>query len=182
MLATPWTGQDPSGWLMSEKLYGFRAVWNGYALLSRTGKPFNSPDWFTKQLPLGVPRDGELWAGYGVSLAELQSRVRGSNENDWRGIKFHVFDIPDATKTAAERIAALSQFSDSDNVVFCKHLECFNREHLMSELWKVFQRGGEGLIIRKPDAGYVHSKHDRDYTKVSLKVYVADNLRYLPES
>lgn len=182
MLATPWKGQDPTGWFMSEKLNGFRAIWNGYALVSRTGKPFNAPDWFTEQLPLGTPLDGELWAGYGVSLAELQSRVRGSNPADWQGIKFHVFDIPDAKCTASYRIAALGQFTDSANVVFCKHLECFNQQHLIAELWKVFKRGGEGLIIRKPDALYEHSKHDRDYTKVSLKVYVADNLRLLPES
>lgn len=41
---------------MSEKLDGVRAYWDGEKLLSRGGKEFVAPIWFTKDFPLFCDR------------------------------------------------------------------------------------------------------------------------------
>ena len=63
--AADYAGQDPAGLLMSEKLDGIRAKWNGHTLRTRKGNLINAPGWFLAQLPKGDVLDGELWAGRG---------------------------------------------------------------------------------------------------------------------
>lgn len=60
LLAETWDGVlDPAGWLMSEKLDGVRAYWDGKQFLSRQGNLYLAPEWFVAGLP-DVPLDGEL--------------------------------------------------------------------------------------------------------------------------
>src|ERR1039458_2949195 len=65
MLVSTWTSENPKGWLLSEKLDGDRALWDGGKLTSRLGNVFPAPLWFLDRLPQGLPLDGELWAGRG---------------------------------------------------------------------------------------------------------------------
>ena len=58
-------GIELSDWLMSEKLDGVRAYWDGKRLLSKNGRPFHPPRSFTKNFP-AFPVEGELWAGRGT--------------------------------------------------------------------------------------------------------------------
>lgn len=52
---------DPTGWLMSEKLDGVRCYWNGTSgLFTRNGNPFAAPKWWKDKLPK-IALDGELW-------------------------------------------------------------------------------------------------------------------------
>ncbi|MCA9710804.1 MAG: WGR domain-containing protein, partial [Myxococcales bacterium] len=60
LLAHRWEQQDPTGWLMSEKLDGVRAYWDGDRFLSRLGNAYLAPKWFTEGLPR-FPLDGELF-------------------------------------------------------------------------------------------------------------------------
>src|SRR5580658_9321513 len=61
LLAERWDNvTDLTGWLMSEKLDGVRAYWDGKQFLSRQGNLYRAPDWFIEGLP-SVPLDGELW-------------------------------------------------------------------------------------------------------------------------
>ena len=53
--------QDPTGWLMSEKLDGVRCFWNGRNMYTRNGNLFYPPTWFKDALPKDVALDGELW-------------------------------------------------------------------------------------------------------------------------
>lgn len=53
--------QDPTGWLMSEKLDGVRCYWNGSRMYTRNQKPFYPPKWFKDALPKDLALDGELW-------------------------------------------------------------------------------------------------------------------------
>jgi DNA ligase-1 len=63
LLAETWDGvTDPTSWLLSEKLDGVRAYWDGERFVSRLGNVFYAPDWFKAGLP-AVPLDGELWLG-----------------------------------------------------------------------------------------------------------------------
>ena len=49
------------GWLMAEKWDGYRALWVDGKLLSRNGKEYNAPEWFTACLPKDIQLDGEIW-------------------------------------------------------------------------------------------------------------------------
>ena len=63
MLAKKWEPhlQDPTRWLMSEKLDGVRCYWSGSKMYSRNGLEFYPPDWFKDLLPNNMALDGELW-------------------------------------------------------------------------------------------------------------------------
>ena len=52
MLLQEYKNQDISGWVMSEKLDGVRAYWDGKQLISRQGNPFTPPDYFLKKVSL----------------------------------------------------------------------------------------------------------------------------------
>ena len=51
MLLKTYKDQNISGYVMSEKLDGIRAYWDGKNLLFRSGKIINAPKWFTKDYP-----------------------------------------------------------------------------------------------------------------------------------
>jgi DNA ligase-1 len=55
-------GIDPKPYLVSEKLDGVRALWDGTALRFRSGRVVAAPAWFLAGLPK-TPLDGELWMG-----------------------------------------------------------------------------------------------------------------------
>jgi DNA ligase-1 len=77
LLAERWDGvEDPVGWWMSEKLDGVRAYWDGNALTSRLGNPFQVPEWFLAGLP-STPLDGELWADRRVMRCAQQGSGAG---------------------------------------------------------------------------------------------------------
>ena len=50
MEAEKYIYQNVDGWLVSEKLNGVRAVWDGDDLYSKNGNKFNAPEWFKKLL------------------------------------------------------------------------------------------------------------------------------------
>ncbi len=113
-----------SGMMMSEKLDGMRAIWDGGAsrgvptaevpwantakdgrfkkeqiatgLWSRYGKALHAPDWFLNHLPKGCILDGELWAGPG-RFQEVTSTVRSlEKDKEWGEIDYMVLDLIDA--------------------------------------------------------------------------------------
>jgi len=53
---------DLAAYLVSEKLDGVRAYWDGRRLITRGGLVINAPAWFTAAFP-AVALDGELWMG-----------------------------------------------------------------------------------------------------------------------
>ena len=54
---------NPVGWWASEKFDGYRALWNGSEFISRSGKSYNVPIWFSYFMPPDTALDGELWMG-----------------------------------------------------------------------------------------------------------------------
>jgi len=162
MLAKDYNDQDPSGWWMSEKLDGVRAVWTGSVLMSRNGNEFNAPDWFIEELPDGVYLDGELWEGRGM-FQKTVGRVR-ANRGNWGRIKFMVFDVVSEGKCEARqnRLRAVKL------PAHCRLVEqfmCKNRQHLDEFESGVLVSGGEGVMLRKPNSAYSH-KRSPDLLKV----------------
>jgi len=74
LLLKVYKDQNISGWVMSEKLDGVRAYWDGKHLISRGGKIIHAPKWFTKDYP-PFAIDGELWSKRG-DFENISSIVR----------------------------------------------------------------------------------------------------------
>jgi DNA ligase-1 len=99
MLAKPWQpALSPAGYLVSEKLDGVRALWDGRQLRFRSGRPIAAPAWFMAGLP-DAPLDGELWMGR-HSFEVLSGAVRRQVPVDaeWRLVRYMVFDMPRRTR------------------------------------------------------------------------------------
>ena len=56
---------DVALYLVSEKIDGVRAFWDGLVLRTRSGNIINAPRWFTENFPQRA-LDGELWVGRGL--------------------------------------------------------------------------------------------------------------------
>jgi DNA ligase len=109
LLAESWDGvADPAGWLMSEKLDGVRAYFDGKCFISRQGNLYHAPDWFVAGLP-NVPLDGELWLGR-KAFQRTVSIVRRQDQSDhWKQIRFLVFDAPGLAKGFEDRLAFVKE-------------------------------------------------------------------------
>lgn len=161
MLAHSWdvAKHDAScGWLMSEKLDGMRAVWNGQRLLTRQGNPIHAPAWFTLGLPDDLALDGELFAGRG-RFNETVSVVRRHDAGErWGQLKYVVFDAPSASGGFETRLkaaeTALSRDGSSKYACVHPHEVCKGQQQLEDELKRVEQAGGEGLMMRRAGSAY----------------------------
>ena len=103
---------DPSEWLMSEKLDGIRCYWDGACMYTRVGNIINAPKEWKEQLPK-IALDGELWS----SRDEFQSIVsivkrKTPDSDNWKKIKFMVFDGPLLKGTFKERLIKLNEEID----------------------------------------------------------------------
>lgn len=124
---------DPAGWLMSEKLDGVRCYWNGSAMYTRNKNIFYPPDWFKAQLPKNLCLDGELWTKRG-DFQKIVSIVRRQDKNEeWKGIKYMVYDAPKVKGTFKQRLKKMHDVIDklnSQHVMVHPHHECKDFEHL----------------------------------------------------
>ena len=145
-----------------------RAYWTGERFLSRGGHEYRAPGWFTKGFP-EHPLDGELWMGRG-RFAELSGAVRQGlpDEDDWRRIRFMVFDLPDQKATFDQRLARLKALIEkvgSPYMALVDQQRASSHENLMLRLDKVVAGGGEGLMLRLGASGY-RSGRSNDLLKV----------------
>jgi len=143
--------EDVSGWWVSIKYDGIRAIWQGSYFMTRHGKRLNAPEWFTAKMPKNVRLDGELWMGNGT-FNELQSNLQTKGSN-WEGIKFMVFDLAEEG-TFEDRYAKLLATKLPTHVQVVEHVELEGHEHLSNYEALVVELGGEGLVIRRPKSQY----------------------------
>ena len=155
-LATNWEKHlDPSGYAVSEKLDGVRAIWDGKALRFRSGLLINAPRWFVESLPQDT-LDGELWMGRGTFDA-LSGAVRKGNPVDaeWKKITFMVFDSPKTPGTFKQRSHYLQQLFRQSQLPWLKAIdqaEVADAASLEARLAHVAAGGGEGLVLHHFDA------------------------------
>ncbi|MBC7817912.1 MAG: DNA ligase [Planctomycetaceae bacterium] len=171
LLAEAWDNSvDLGGWWMSEKLDGVRAYWDGQQFLSRQGNVYHAPDWFLEGLP-NVPLDGELWMDR-KAFQRTVSIVRRQDKNEqWKTIRYLVFDAPAMSSAFEDRIAFLKEsVSDWKNgfVTVHPHELCRDVAHLRDELQRVESLGGEGLMLRQPGSIYVAG---RSSTLLKVKTF-----------
>ena len=161
LLAREYQQQDVRGWAMSEKLDGVRAFWNTRQLLSRNGSAFAPPPSFTRDFP-PFAVDGELYSGRG-QFEQISAAVR-SSRGDWSRLKLHVFDVPEAPGNLYERLALLQQWLDAHpqaRIVYIAQRPVRDFAQVQSFLREVEAGGGEGVMLRDPNAPYRGGRSDQ---------------------
>ena len=157
LLANKWTADvDPEGYWLSEKLDGLRAYWDGTQFLSRNGNEFKAPGWFCRFLPRH-PLDGELYVGRQQFERTMSIIRRHDGGEQWKDVRYLVFDAPKAEGVFTERLKFLEEWFDKANpphALVHPHEVCRGVDHLREELDRVVGLGGEGLMLRKPDSLY----------------------------
>jgi len=153
MNGTDWTGQDVTGWIVQEKFDGHRAFWTGSRLISRSGATINAPAWFTAGLP-AMPLDCELYAGRG-GFRKVQSVVK-STAGDWSALRLVCFDAPAVAGGYAVRHAAIP----ANIAAPYWGLGASAVDALAAELAALKANGGEGFMLRRPDAEYTWGRVD----------------------
>lgn len=156
MLAGDWhSGQDPADFLVSEKLDGVRAFWDGQSLRFRSGLPIAAPSWFTEALPK-VALDGELWLGRG-RFDELSGIVRHAEpvDADWRAVRYQVFDLPGRPEPFAQRVQQLNAVVEQAHQPWLQAVaqqQVPTASALQVLLKQTVTDGGEGLVLHRASA------------------------------
>ncbi len=152
-------GIDPTPYLVSEKLDGVRALWDGTTLRFRSGRVVSAPAWFLAALPK-TPLDGELWMGR-RRFDELSGAVRRTEPVDaeWRRITYRVFELPAGEGTFEQRVAKLKTLA-SDVVVPVEQQRFTSNAELRAKLKQVVEAGGEGLMLHRADAPLASGRSD----------------------
>ncbi len=148
---------DVKSLLVSEKLDGVRAYWDGKQLKTRSGRLINVPDWFIEDFP-SLVLDGELWIGRNQFEA-VSGLVRTKIPDDklWQQVTYQVFDAPKADEVFSQRYVFLKDLigtSQSPYLRLVKQQRVADQSELMALLDKVVKAGGEGLILHHQKSIY----------------------------
>ena len=163
LLLKTYKDQNISGWVMSEKLDGIRAYWDGKHLISRGGKIIHAPKYFTKGYP-PFAIDGELWSKRG-DFENISSIVRDRVPSDkWREITHNIFEVPNTSGGLFQRLAKVKPY-ESKYIRIIPQLKVKNKQELKKFLKSVEKKGGEGVVVRDPNAAYINKR-----TSKALKV------------
>ncbi|QNN47673.1 DNA ligase [Thermomonas brevis] len=164
MLATRFHDSgDLSTWLVSEKLDGVRARWDGRRLLTRNGDPIDAPGWFTAGWPAQAI-DGELWIAHGrfQQVSDLVRALR-PDEAGWRTVRFMAFDLPGnagAFSQRANRLRSLVAQANAPQLHAIAQTSMNSRAALDARLHAVVAAGGEGLMLHRANAHYRGGRSD----------------------
>ena len=154
---------DVAAYLISEKLDGVRAFWDGQELRTRHGNRINAPRWFVAGFP-AQPMDGELWIGRG-QFDRLSATVRQQVPNDieWRQVSYRVFELPGASGSFRDRVRAMHRMIAEAQVSWLQLVEqreVKDRKALEKALDEILKAGGEGLMLHRADAPYTTGRSD----------------------
>jgi DNA ligase len=154
---------NPANYLVSEKYDGVRAVWDGKTLRFRSGRAVGAPQWFIAKLPR-EPLDGELWLGRGrfESLSGIVRKTEPEDE-EWRQIKYMIFELPEAPGTFAERARRIKEIvgrAKWPQLIAVEQFHVTDRAELKRKLDEVVRGGGEGLMLHLADAFYSTGRSD----------------------
>lgn len=174
---------DVTQYYVSEKLDGIRAYWNGHQLISKQGNIFTAPTWFIASFPT-TAMDGELWiARQQFETVSGIARTQDNQNEQWKQIKFMIFDLPKSTASFEQRINKMQTLVTDTNSPYLQMIEqqkITNTEALFDLLNKVVMGKGEGLMLHHQDALY-QTKRSRDLMKLKkFEDAEATVIAYLP--
>ncbi len=160
--ANIYSDQNISGWMMSEKLDGVRAFWDGKKLLSRQGQTINAPKYFTQNLP-PFALDGELWTKRG-DFENIQSIVMDKiAQPKWSEVSYMIFEAPHAQGDFASRLAKVQNYIDTKKLSHVKVIEqkvCKDAAQLHEYLRTILAKGGEGVMVKDGSRDYFEGRSE----------------------
>jgi len=163
LLLKTYKNQNTTNWVMSEKLDGIRAYWDGKQLLTRNGKKIYAPQWFTKDYPK-FEIDGELWTKRD-DFENISSIVRDKIPGkEWSQIKHFIFEVPNARGGLFERLLKVKPY-ENKNIKILPQIIIKDIQHQKSYLKEIELKKGEGIVVRNPNALYINKR-----TSEALKV------------
>lgn len=150
-------------YLVSEKLDGVRAYWDGEKLISREGNIYNAPKWFIADFPK-EHLEGELWIGRG-KFEELSGIVRTEIPDDegWKMVRLMLFDMPKHEGVFTKRLEAMKNLVANSGSKYLKVIEqskISTHQNLTKQLNEVVKNGGEGLMLHRDDSLYQAVRND----------------------
>ncbi len=166
------SGVDVREYLVSEKLDGVRAIWDGEHFYTCQGNQIYAPVWFTKSFP-NIPMDGELWIARGQFEA-VSGTVRNDTPIDaeWQKITYQIFELPEAEGTFETRVQQMQMVVKNANSPYLKAVQQFrvkDENSLKNKLNQVVKARGEGLMMHLAGADYVTG---RSHVLLKLKPYL----------
>jgi DNA ligase-1 len=146
-----WAGENLAGWLLSEKLRGCRAYWDGSEMWTRGGNRVAIPAHWREALP-AQQLDGEIFAGRdGEQIASVAVRCGRFTPE----CRFHVFDVPALDAGWLECLdAARVLLAGLDFTPVVTAHVCQGTAAAFAELAGIQTIGGEGLVARAPGHRY----------------------------
>ena len=168
LLAKVYKQENVSEWWVSEKLDGVSAIWNGEKLHFRSGKLISAPDWFTENFPEQL-MDGELWMGRGTfeKLSGIVRKIQ-PNHNDWRQVRYMLFEIPKHPGTFTRRVRKMVKLTETLKISWLQpipQIRLNSEDALLNMLDEIVTKGGEGLMLHRADSLY-HSGRSDDLLKL----------------
>ncbi len=144
------------GWVMSEKLDGVRAYWDGKHLISRSGRIFNAPRSFIQGFP-PFALDGELWSKRG-EFEHIVSIVNSKEKKEqWEALSYNIFEVPHQKGGLLQRLNVLEAYMHlhtAEKLHILNQIIVRDEEDVRSFFEKVIARGGEGIVLRDPNEAY----------------------------
>ena len=145
-----------SGWVISEKLDGIRAYWDGEQLYTRGHEKINAPGWFVAKLP-PFALDGELWSKRG-DFENIQSIVmRDTPDARWGEIQYMIFEVPQAQGDFLMRLNKLEKYLKQNELQHLHIIEqkiCQNASDVEQFMAEVKKAGGEGAMLKDASKEY----------------------------
>jgi DNA ligase-1 len=143
-------------WLMSEKLDGIRAYWDGKEFKTRQGNRINAPQWFTKNFP-PFELDGELWTKR-MDFENIQSTVLGEYKKEkWEKLTYNIFEVPHAQGDFIQRLKKAQQWFLENKNTYVRIIPqkiCKNNHDVEAYLKEITENNGEGIMLKNPDVLY----------------------------
>lgn len=144
-------------YLMSEKLDGVRAYWNGQQLFFRSGRLIHAPSWFTEKLPTH-PLDGELWMGR-AQFERVSAVVRRqqADDSEWRQIQYCLFEYPLISGDFRQRVQALEALIAKLQIPWLRVIPQESVESLVqikTRLKQLTLQKAEGLVLHLASAEF----------------------------
>lgn len=161
--------KDYSGWFISEKLDGYRAIWNGTEMISRQGNKFNIPKEIINTLPKNIILDGELFISRGnfEKCSILKKKEITLNDFLKTKMKYNVFDIISSKKKYKDKIEDIKKICNTNSfLIFIKQKVVNNNLQIKEIFDKLITNGAEGVMLRDPNSVY---EKKRSNTLIKLK-------------
>ena len=89
------------------------------------------------------------------------------DEKAWQRLKFHIFDVPEASGGLLDRLEILAKFLKNEpnhNLIIIKQIKMRDNAQFLKFAESIIVKGGEGAVVRDPNTPY-----ERKRSKNALK-------------